>query len=149
VQVPLQLYLKHFGQSKAKGYGLIACFDINSDRLNIIVLNDDRCFVAKKTFWYSKVVSHGYLSNRAKQLRLMALAEALKWCRGIGVDYIVFEDLFKVKRRRFTSNSHANRKIAKFAKKQILIRGIIKALKLGFTSIIVNLSGTVKSANKY
>jgi len=145
VQVPLQLYLKHFGQSKAKGYGLIAGFDINSDRLNIIVLNNDGDIVAKKTFRYSEVVSHGYPSNRAKQLRLMALAEALKWCRGIGVDYIVFEDLFKVKSRRFTSNSYTNRKIAKFAKKQILIHGIIKALKLGFTSIIVNPSGTSTS----
>jgi len=145
VQVPLQLYLKYFGQSKAKGHGLIAGFDINSDRLNVVVLNNDGDIVAMKTFWYSEVVSQGFPKERAKQLRLNAVRDALEWCRKLKVDYVTFEDLTRIKTRRFTNSSYTNRKIAKFAKKQILVRGVIKALRLGFTAMLINPRGTSNS----
>ena len=63
----------------------------------------------------------------------------------IGADYVVFEDLTKIKNKRLTSSPYANRKIAKFPKKQMLRHGVIKALKLGFTVILVNPRGTSNS----
>jgi len=57
----------------------------------------------------------------------------------------VFEDLTKIKTRRFTSNSSVNRKIAKFPKRQMLRHGVIKTLKLGFTVVLVNPRGTSNS----
>jgi len=137
--------LKHFGQNKAKGHGLIAGFDINSDRLNIIVLNNDGDIVAMKTFWYSEVVSQGFPRERAEQLRLNAVKDALEWCIRLGVDYVVFEDLTKIKTRKFSNNCYVNRKITKFAKKQILVHGVIKALRLGFTAVLVSPRGTSNS----
>jgi len=145
VEVPLWLYLKHFSSPKPKGYGLIAGFDINSDRLNVVVLSGDGSIAVMKTSWYSETVSHGLPKNKAKWLRLSALSEVLKWCRRIGVDYIVYEDLTKIKTRRFTSNPCANRKITRFPKKRFLKHGVIKALKLGFTVILVNPRGTSSS----
>jgi len=38
-----------------------------------------------------------------------------------------------------------NRKISRFAKKQLLIHGVIKALRLGFNVILVNPKGTTNS----
>ncbi len=145
VQVPLWVYLKYFSLSKTRGYGLVAGFDLNSDRLNVVVINGNANIVAMKTFWYSDVISHGFPKEKAKWLRLNTLSEALKWCKRIGVDYIVFEDLTRIKYRSFTSNPYANRKISKFAKKQVLIHGVIDALKLGFTIILVNPRGTSSS----
>jgi len=76
-----------------------------------------------------------------KWIRLNALANALEWCRRIGVDYVVFEDLTRIKTKRFTSNPNANRKITKFPKKQLFRHGVIKTLKLDFTVILVNPKG--------
>ncbi len=67
------------------------------------------------------------------------------WCRRIGVDYIVFEDLSRIKTRKFTDNPCVNRRIARFPKKQILQHGVIKALKQGFIVILVNSKGTSNS----
>ncbi len=145
VEVPMWLYLKYFSTPKQKGYGLIAGFDINSDRLNVVVINEDGGIIALKTFWYSEAVSHGFSKEKARWIRLNALSSALKWCRRVGVDYVVFEDLTRIKERKFTGNSIANRKIAKFPKRQLLRHGVIKALKLGFVVVLVSPKGTSNS----
>jgi len=145
LEVPLQVYLKHFSEPKRKGCNLIAGFDVNSDRVNVAVLDINASIVALRTFWYSEVTSHGFPAERAKWIRLNALSNALKWCRSIGVDFVVFEDLTKIKKRCFTGNSNANRKISKFAKKQMLRHGVLKALKTGFTVILVNPEKTTNS----
>jgi predicted transposase len=48
LQIPLWLYLKHFSSPKPVGYGLIAGFDLNSDRLNVVVVNEEGKVVTKK-----------------------------------------------------------------------------------------------------
>jgi hypothetical protein len=61
------------------------------------------------------------------------------------VDYVVFEDLFLVRGRKFTRSMSGNRKVSRFAKKQLLIHGVIKALRLGFNVVLVNPKGTTNS----
>jgi len=145
LQVPLWLYLKHFSSPKPNGYGLVAGFDLNSDRLNVVVVNKDGKVITTKSFWYSDVIRHGFPKGKAMALRLNALSEALNFLSRVGVDYVVFEDLFLVKRRKFTRSMSGNRKITRFAKKQLLIHGVIKALRLGFNVILVNPKGTTNS----
>jgi len=53
--------------------------------------------------------------------------------------------LFLVKRRRFTRSRSGNRKITRFAKRQLLIHGVIKALRLGFNVVLVIPKGTTNS----
>ena len=145
LQVPLWLYLKHFSSPKPVGYGLIAGFDLNSERLNVVVVNEEGKVVTKKTWWYSDVTRPGFPKGKAMALRLNALSQALNFLSRIGVDYVVFEDLFLVKRRRFTWSRSGNRKVSRFAKRQMLIHGVIKALRLGFNVILVNPKGTTNS----
>ncbi|MFP3234827.1 MAG: hypothetical protein RXR08_14700 [Sulfolobaceae archaeon] len=145
LQIPLWLYLKHFSSPKPNGYGLVASFDLNSDRLNVIVINKESSIVTTKTWWYSEVVSHGFPKGKAMALRLNALSESLNFLSRVGVDYVVFEDLFLVKKRKFTRSKSGNRKVSRFAKKQLLIHGVIKALRLGFNVVLVNPKGTTNS----
>jgi hypothetical protein len=145
LQIPLWLYLKHFSSPKPNGYGLIAGFDLNSDRLNVVVINKDGEIIAKKTWWYSDVTRPGFPKGKAMALRLNALSESLNFLSRIGVDYVVFEDLFLVKRRKFTRSRSGNRKVSRFAKRQLLIHGVIRALRLGFNVILVNPKGTTNS----
>ncbi|WP_243671631.1 hypothetical protein [Vulcanisaeta sp. JCM 16161] len=145
LQIPLWLYLRYLSSPKPPGYGLVAGFDLNSDRLNVVVINRDGGVITTKTFWYSDVTRPGFPKERAKALRLNALSEALNFLSRIGVDYVVFEDLFLVKRRKFTRSKSGNRKVSRFAKKQLLTHGVIKALRLGFNVVLVNPKGTTNS----
>jgi predicted transposase len=145
LQVPLWLYLKHFSSPKPNGYGLVAGFDLNSDRLNVVVVNKESNIVTTKTWWYSEVVSHGFPKGKAMALRLNTLSESLNFLSRIGVDYVVFEDLFLVKKRKFTRSRSGNRKVSRFAKKQLLTHGVIKSLRLGFNVVLVNPKGTTNS----
>jgi predicted transposase len=145
LQVPLWLYLKHFSSPKPVGYGLVAGFDLNSDRLNVVVVNKDGKVIAIKTFWYSDVTRPGFPKGKAMALRLNALSQALNFLSRVGVDYVAFEDLFLVKRRKFTRSKSGNRKVSRFAKKQLLIHGVVKALRLGFNVVLVNPKGTTNS----
>ncbi|MEM3959828.1 MAG: hypothetical protein QW200_05855, partial [Ignisphaera sp.] len=43
-------------------------------------------------------------------------------------------------------SSYANRKIASFAKRKLIMHGVLKALKLGLTIVLVNPAGTSSSA---
>ena len=71
-----------------------------------------------------EMLKAGYPKERARELRLSALSQSLKFLVKIGVEYVVFEDLFVIKRSRgFIKNKSANRMISKFAKKQMLIHG--------------------------
>jgi predicted transposase len=146
-QIPLWLYLKHFSSPKLVGYGLVAGFDLNSDRLNVVVISKDGEIIANKTWWYSDVTRPGFPKGKAMALRLNALSQALIFLSRIGVDYVIFEDLFLVKNRRFTRSKSGNRKVSRFAKRQLLIHGVIKALRLGFNVILVNPKGTTNSEN--
>lgn len=119
--------------SKMKGYGLIAGFDLNSDRLNIVVTDKDDRVITTKTWLYSEVNRPGFPKDKARALRLNALLQVLNFLSRISVDYAVFEDLFLIKSRKFEKSRSGNRKISKFAKKQMLIHGVIKALRLGLT----------------
>ena len=145
LQIPLWLYLKHFSSPKPVGYGLVAGFDLNSDRLNVVVVNKDGKVIAIKTFWYSDVTRPGFPKGKAMALRLNALSQALNFLSRVGVDYVVFEDLFLVKRRKFTRSKSGNRKVSRFAKRQMLIHGVVKALRLGFNVVLVNPKGTTNS----
>ena len=144
LQIPLWLYLKYFSSPKPNGYGLVAGFDLNSDRLNVVV-NKEGKVITTKTWWYSEVVSHGFPKGKAMALRLNALSQALSFLSRVGVDYVALEDLFLVKRRKFTRSKSGNRKVSRFAKKQLLVHGVIKALRLGFNVILVNPKGTTNS----
>ncbi|WP_432518322.1 hypothetical protein [Saccharolobus islandicus] len=145
LQIPLWLYLKHFSSPKPNGYGLVAGFDLNSDRLNVVVVNKDGKVVTKKTWWYSDVTRPGFPKGKAMALRLNALSQALNFLSRVGVDYVAFEDLFLVKKRRFTRSKSGNRKVSRFAKKQLLTHGVVKALRLGFNVVLVNPKGTTNS----
>lgn len=145
VQVPVCLYLKYFSEQRVVGYGYVAGFDLNSDRLNLVVINDNKSVLYKRTFWFSDVVSHGYPVERAKNERLGGISEALKFASSVGVDYVVFEDLFTIKRRRFVRGRSGNRRISRFAKRELLYHGVVRSLRMGFNVVIVNASGTSSS----
>jgi IS605 OrfB family transposase len=133
-------------------YGkLIASFDLNSDRINMVIVDKDGNIRDVKVKHFPEVTSHGFPRNKAKDIRLKALAELLDYAYYHNVGIVLFEDLDRIKRRKgkeIKLSKKANRKIQKFAKRELLQYGTTMALKRGFKVFLVNPSNTSKIANQ-
>jgi len=144
LSVPVELYLKYFRKGEAKG-DLIAGFDLNSDRINTVIVDKYGRVVDVRTAWFPEVTSPGYPRNKARVVRLQALVELFNYAYHHGANVAVFEDLDKIKRRRFTSSPTANRKITRFAKKQLLTHAVVMSLRYGLKPALVDPRGTMSS----
>jgi IS605 OrfB family transposase len=144
LSIPIQLYLKYFKKGEARGE-LIAAFDLNSDRVNLVIIDEHGRILDTRTAWFPEATSHGFPRGKAKALRLNALARLLEYCYRHSVSIVVFENLLSVKRKRFTRSKIANRKITRFAKKQLIQYSVVMALKYGFRVFLVDPKGTTNS----
>ena len=132
VYVPLELYTKYLGKKiSRKGKSLhIAGFDLNVDRINMVIINSSGELLDFKTKHFPEVTQHGFPREKAKDIRLKALSELIDYACYHNVEYFVFEKLGKVKRKR-TSNKNVNRKLSKFPKRQLLTHAKIMVVKRG------------------
>ena len=147
LSIPIELYLKHLGRGRGRRGrgGLVAGIDLNSDRVCMVVVDSLGRVRDLKTKWFSELTSHGFSRGRARARRLEALSKIFEYARDHNVGVVVFEDLFKVKRRRFVKSRKANRKISKFAKRKLLQHGVVMALRRGFEVLLVEPRGTTSS----
>jgi len=147
LSIPIELYLKHLGRGRGRRGrgGLVAGIDLNSDRVCMVVVDSLGRVRDVKTEWFSELASHGFSRGRARARRLEALSKLLEYARDHNVGVVVFEDLFKVRRRRFVKSRKANRKISKFAKRKLLQHGVVMALREGLEVLLVEPRGTTSS----
>ena len=144
LSIPIELYLRHYVKGRTEGE-LIAGFDLNSDRINMVIIDGYGRIRDIKTEWFPEVASHGYPRSKAKTRRLEALAKLLRYAFHHGVGTVVFENLLVIKKRRYTRSRKANRKITRFAKRELLQHGVVMAMKYGFKVLLVNSKGTTNS----
>ncbi len=147
VSVPIELYLKYFSKGRASGK-LVAGFDLNSDRINMVIVDIQGIIRDTKTEWFPEVTSHGFSGNKANTIRLQALAKLLDYAYHHGVGVVVFEDLGRIKKRRYIKSKTANRKITRFPKRKLLEHAIVMGLKYGFRVYLVNPAYTSKIGEK-
>lgn len=147
VSVPIELYLRYFRKGRARG-SMIAGFDLNSDRINMVIIDRFGIIRDVRTEWFPEVTSHGFPRNKAHTLRLQALAKLLNYAYHHGVSVALFEDLENIKKRRYTGSKTANRKITRFPKRKLLWHGIVMAMKYGFKVYLVNPAYTSKIGGK-
>lgn len=131
VSVPIDLYLKYFCRGKARG-DLIAGFDLNSDRINMAIIDVQGIIRDTKTVQFPEITSHGFPKNKANTIRLQALAKLLNYAYHHGVGTVVFEDLSRIKKRRYAKSKKANRKISRFPKRKLLKHAVVMSSKYGF-----------------
>jgi len=147
VYVPFQLYKDFFGKKPNNGEH-IASFDLNSDRINMIIVDKNGNILDVRNEHFPEVTSHGFPKNKARDTRLKAFVKLLDYAYYHNVEVTLFEDLERIKRRRFTNSVKANRKISKFAKHELLQYGVTMALKRGFKVFLVSPVNTSKIARK-
>ncbi|MEM2252933.1 MAG: hypothetical protein QXS06_00265 [Desulfurococcaceae archaeon] len=142
--MPVELYLKYFRKGEARG-DLVAGFDLNSDRVNMAIVDEYGRIVDTRTAWFPEATSHGFPRNKAKVARLQALSKLVEYAYHHGVGVAVFEDLGGIKHREFTASSTVNREMSKFAKRQLLTHAIIMSLRYGLKPVLVDPRGTSSS----
>ncbi len=143
---PMEIYLKHRRiYVKPKGIN-IAGIDWNSDRANLVIVSPTGELLDHKTWWFPEVTSHGYPRNARRTKQSQILSEIMDYCYHHGCRVVVFEDPDAIKTRRFTNNSTANRKIARWTKREASQIFILKALRYGLEPVFVNPSYTSKLA---
>jgi len=148
VSVPIHLYTVFFNKGTAFGSN-IASFDLNSDRVNMVIVDKHGVIRDIKTEWFPEVTRPGYPKDRAWTIRLQKLGKLLSYAYHHRVGTVLFEDLDRIKRkngRKATNNRNANRKMNQFPKKKLLEHGVVMAMKYGFKVYLVNPSYTSKLA---
>ena len=142
ITIPLDLYAKHtrriFVKKNAK---YVAGFDINPDRINMVIINGAGSIIDIQNEHFHDLIQHGYSKNKAREIRLSALSKLIDYGVSHNVKYFIFEKITNVKPNK---NKKANRKIAKFAYRQLLqhaeimVRkrgGVFKMISPAYTSI--------------
>ena len=98
LHIPLELYVKYMRkESKAKIVGYIAGFDFNSDRICMVIIDQNGIIKDIKNEYFPETISHGFLREKAKTIRRKAVANPVKYAGNHGVRYYVIEKLSKPK----------------------------------------------------
>lgn len=139
VSVPIELYLKYTKIGSVEGFRF-AGFDVNSDRCNVVILDENGGIVCHKTAWFSQVVQHGYPKERAWNEIVSEVDKLFRIAKGYSVKTLFFEDLFVINGKRVVSGSNAKsrRKCSRFMKSKLLNWMILRGLKHGFDVYLVN-----------
>ncbi len=153
ISTPTELYIKHFRKVDNDPNGNnIAGFDLNSDRINMVIVDRQGIIRDFKTEWYPEVNRSGYSKDKAWALRLQALGRLLRYAYHHGVNTVLFEDLGKIKKTnekgKINSSRNGNRKITRFPKKKLLEHAVVMALKYNYKVYLVNPGQTSKLAEK-
>ena len=138
VNVPVEIYAEEMRneiRSNAKPK-YFAGFDLNSDRINMVIVDGRGEIRDVKSEHFPEVTSHGFPKEKAKTIRQHALAKLVKYAREHGAKYFVIEILKRTKTK--TMSKTANRKISKFALREYLNQMRILAKKIDGTLIEVD-----------
>ena len=124
---------------------MYAGFDLNSDGVNMVILDENGSIRDVKVVHFPEVNSPSFSKWKAKDSRVKALSQLLDYAYH-GVRVVFFEDLERIKRRneKAASSRRGNRKASNFAKKELLEHGVSIALKRGFEVFLVNPAGSSK-----
>jgi len=146
ISVPVELYAKKDNVKKVKKEAEnIASFDLNSDRINCTLLKSNGLLIETRNKHFPEVNSPGYSENKAKDTRLKALSELVEYATTHGVKTFVFEKL-KMKGAKSISSKTGNRKMSKFAARELLSHAEIMVKKRGGEFKQVNPAYSSKNA---
>jgi len=129
VTVPLEIVIKHDHRPKVSEKSKhIASFDLNSDRINMVIINSSGEILDVKNKHFPEITSHGYLKDKARDPIFKALNELIDYAVNHDVRYFVFERLNNIKAEKTRSRS-TNRKITQFSYRTLLTHAKVMVKK--------------------
>jgi len=139
LHIPLELYAKYLEPKvkvKARSH-LIASFDLNVDRINMVIVDSEGKIRDIKTEFFPKVISHGVSKEKAETIRLQALSKLIDYACCHNVKYFVFEKLQNIDESKL-HNRVARSKVGRFPFKDLLQHAKIMVKKRNGKFITIN-----------
>jgi hypothetical protein len=91
VTIGYDFYLKHMTRHREPKGSLIGGVDVNTDRINLAIIDEKGNLRDYKTFWFSEAVTRGYPRRKAWSVIGMKIHEMLRYAYNHGVSTIALE----------------------------------------------------------
>jgi len=92
VSIPIDFYYKHATRCRKNNGRLYAGVDVNTDRINLAIVDEQGNLRDTYTFWFREVTSRGFPRHRARSVIGMKIHEMLKYAYHHGVKMISLEN---------------------------------------------------------
>ncbi len=90
--VPLDIYYEHMARHKRNGGKLFGGVDVNTDRLNLAIVDESGELIDHRTFWFSEVTARGFPRHKAWSIIGMRIHELLDYAYRHGVKTLFLEN---------------------------------------------------------
>ena len=149
--VPLDVYYEHMARHKKNSGKLIGGVDVNTDRVNLAIIDEDGELIDHKTFWFSEVIARGFSKHKAWGIIGMRIHEMLNYAYHHGVRILLLENPDILGKLRLMWIKNGDRKHENYNHKVSIFRSTItekiasKAPLYGIEVKYVNPRGTTNS----
>jgi len=149
--VPLDIYYEHMSRHKRNGGKLFGGVDVNTDRINLAIIDEEGGLRDYKTFWFSEVTARGFPRQKAWRIIGMRIQELLNYAYNNGVKTLFLENpevLGRLKlmwvRNGDRKHENYNYKVSVF-RSSIIEKIVLKAPLYSIETKYVNPKGTTNS----
>jgi len=151
ITVPMDVYYEHMSRHRRNAGKLFGGVDVNVDRINLVIINEDGELIDHKTFWFSETIARGFPKDKARIIISSKIHEMLDYAYNNGVKTLFLENpevLGRLKlmwvRNGDRKHENYNYKVSVFRSsiiEKITIKAPLYSIKVGY----VNPRGTTNS----
>jgi len=151
ITVPLDMYYEHMSRRKRNGGKLFGGVDVNTDRINLAIIDREGRLIDHKTFWFSETSRRGFNRHSAWSIIGMRIHEMLNYAYNNGVKTLFMENPEVLGRLKLMWVRSGDRRHENYNYKVMIFRGSIieritmkaplYSIKIGY----VNPRGTTNS----
>ncbi len=142
--VPLDVYYEHMSRHRRNAGKLIGGVDVNTDRLNLAIVDEEGGLRDYKTFWFSEASRKGFSRRRAWSIIGMRIHEMLDYAYNHGVKTLFLENPEVLGRLRLMwvrggdrKHENYNHKVATFRSsiiERIALKAPLYSIRVGYVS---------------
>ena len=141
ITVPLDIYYEHMAKHRRNSGRLFGGVDVNTDRINLAIVDESGDLRDYKTFWFSETTARGFPKHKAWSIIGMRIHELLNYAYNHGVKTLFLENPEVLGRLRLMWVWNGGRNHENYNYKVMIFRSTIIekiALKAPLYSIRVN-----------
>jgi hypothetical protein len=151
ITVPIDVYYERMARHRRNAGKLFGGVDVNTDRINLAIVDEDGNLRDYKTFWFSETTARGFPRQKAWSIIGMKIHEMLDYAYRHGVKTLFLENPEVLGRLRLVWIKNGNRKHENYNYKvsvfrssiieKIVLKTPLYSIKVGY----VNPRGTTNS----
>jgi hypothetical protein len=151
ITIPLDVYYEHMARHRRNAGKLFGGVDVNADRINLAIINDNSELIDRRTFWFSEVTARGFPKHKAWSIIGMRIHELLEYAYNNGVKTLFLENPEVLGRLRLMwvrsgdrKHENYNHKVSVFRSsiiERIALKAPLYSIRVGY----VNPKGTTNS----